>query len=424
MNFVYIDPGLINYAGHHTSFCRHLTRALRQHGHTVSIYGNRYMVDSIRRDLNATPVFRANPYTEYVPEHHTEADPICGWLKAFEIIWQATLEDLGFVKEPSPDDLIYWNSAFPPQLVALTHWLKRLPDARRPKVILELNLDSGIEAGRDEEGKLQFQVPDPRLKQRPTLWRYAALLLNDPGLRDRIKLINYEATTIAGYEYLMKQPVEAWVPPFAGLEAAHSRVGKRAFAIGILGYQREEKGFKLVPELVKRLLDARRDIAILVHNCDPAFMADVQAELRKMASCFDRLVLREGPLAPGGWERTLASCDLILCPYDPVAFETRCSGMLNEAIANAIPVVVPAKTSLSRMLEDFGSPGAVFESWSACSVAAAVNTVLDAYDGHAQSAFDASVRWRQEHSVDQLVEKMTGWAVASRNEPVLAAADA
>src|SRR5689334_15884593 len=110
MKFVYVDPGLYAYGGHHATFCRHLTQCLQDRGHVVDIYASRYAANDLQRDMGLKPLFRANPYTQYFPEYETELDPICGWLKAFETSWQATLEDLEFVPRPDPDDIIYWNS--------------------------------------------------------------------------------------------------------------------------------------------------------------------------------------------------------------------------------------------------------------------------------------------------------------------------
>jgi glycosyltransferase involved in cell wall biosynthesis len=422
MKFVYLDPGLISYAGHHASFGWHLTEALRHRGHRVKVYGHKSMAGPVRSDFNAIPLFRANPYIDYLPEHETVFDPICGWMKTFETIWQSTLEDLSFVEPPSQDDIVYVNSAFPAQLVAIIHWLKRMRQDAMPKVVMELNLDSGVVTSHDEAGEPRFEVPDPRISPKPMLWRYAGMLLTAPELQGRLKLVNFEASTIGGYEYLLRTRVEAWRAPFAAPRSASCRAGKRGFAIGILGYQREEKGFHLVPEISRQLLSARSDVAILVHNCDATYVKDVQDELRAMAATEKRVVLREGAVAPQRWADTLAVCDLILCPYDPVAFETRCSGMLNEALANAIPVVVPAKTSLATMFEEFGCPGATFETWDAGSVADAAQRVLNEYDTHAQKAFEASRRWRDEYSVADLVKNIENWAAESWCESLAAPA--
>ena len=408
MNFIYLDPGLLNFAGHHATFCRNLADSLCRRGHTVSIYGNIAAAKNVQRDLKAVPLFRANPYTQYLPLYETIRDPICGWLKSFEVVWQATAQDLGQLKLPSQDDVIYWNSAFPAQLTALLHWLGSLPEDRRPYVIVELNMDSGALAKTDGEGNESFEIPDPQVNEKPFLWRYAGMLLSDPKIRNRIKLINFESSTVPGYEYLLREPVDAWNPPFCANANVQSRVGKRGFAIGILGHQREEKGFTLVPNLAKRLLSERQDIALLVHNAEPAFMWKTQIDLRELAAQENRLVLMEGAI-PDRWMETVNSCDLILCPYDPVAFKTRCSGMLNESLANGIPVIVPANTSLSRMFEEFKSPGATFEEWTVESIAASVLSVLDAYDEHARRAFEASEKWAKEYSVDGLAGNIIGW---------------
>jgi glycosyltransferase involved in cell wall biosynthesis len=418
MNFIYLDPGLVNFAGHHATFCRNLVDSLYRRGHTVSIYSSVAVTKNVQHELKAVPLFRANPYNQYWAEYETTPDPICGWLRSFEVIWQATVQDLTRLK-PSQEDVIYWNSAFPAQLTALAHWLGSLTEDRRPRAVVELNLDSGAIL-KNEGGKEYFEIPDPQVNEKPFLWRYAGMLLSDPKIRGHIKLINFESSTIPAYQYLLRQSVERWNPPFCASGNVQSRVGKRAFAVGLLGYQREEKGFTLVPDLARRLLSERQDIALLVHNAEPAFMWKTQLDLRELAARESRLVLMEGAI-PDRWMETVNSCDLILCPYDPVAFKTRCSGMLNESLANGIPVIVPANTSLSRMVEDFQSPGATFEEWTVESIAAAVNDVLNNYDEHAQKAFEASEKWAKEYSVEGLASNVIGWAEEAQKQQALAA---
>lgn len=418
MNFIYLDPGLVNFAGHHATFCRNLVNSLYRRGHTVSIYGSVAVAKNVQQDLKVVPLFRANPYSQYFPEHETAPDPICGWLKNFELVWQATMQDLSRLQPPSQDDVIYWNSAFPAQLAALAHWLGGLPEDRRPHAVVELNLDSGAVL-KNDGGKDCFEIPNPAVNDKPFLWRYAGMLLIDPRIQNRIKLINFEPSTIPGYEFLLREPVEAWNPPFCASANVQSRVGKRAFAIGVLGYQREEKGFTLIPDLAERLLAERQDIALLVHNAEPAFMWRTQSDLRELAARESRLVLMEGAI-PDRWMETVNSCDVILCPYDPVAFKTRCSGMLNESLANGIPVIVPANTSLSRMFEEFGSPGAVFEEWTVESIAASVRGVLNAYDEYARRALQACEKWTRDHSVESLTGNIIAWAEQKQKQRAFA----
>jgi hypothetical protein len=51
MNFIYPDPGLLNFAGDHAEFCRNLVNSLHRKGHTVAVYGNVAMAKNVQRDL-------------------------------------------------------------------------------------------------------------------------------------------------------------------------------------------------------------------------------------------------------------------------------------------------------------------------------------------------------------------------------------
>src|SRR5581483_3197505 len=77
----------------------------------------------------------------------------------------------------------------------------------------------------------------------------------------------------------------------------------------------------------------------------------------------------------------------------PEAFATRFSALTCEAIANAIPLVVPARTSLGTLVNEFGGPGTLFERFDAASIVEAVNRALDDFDRYAELAQAAARQW-------------------------------
>jgi glycosyltransferase involved in cell wall biosynthesis len=151
------------------------------------------------------------------------------------------------------------------------------------------------------------------------------------------------------------------------------------------------------------LLAGEPGIRLLVHNSAPGEMPDVQAGLRAMAAVEPRLTLNEQSPVLAGYNDLLAASDLLLCPYEPARYVASHSGILMEAMANAIPIVLPWGTAPSRLLEDFGDPGCVFGNYTVESIVAATRSVLADFDGFAARALTAARQWNATMGVKNMV---------------------
>jgi glycosyltransferase involved in cell wall biosynthesis len=183
-----------------------------------------------------------------------------------------------------------------------------------------------------------------------------------------------------------------------------SRVGARPCTVSVIGHQRVEKGYGLMPDVVRILQASGEDIRLLIHNGDPREMADAQQAVRKLAATDARIRLDERVADPAIWSELLDASDLIVCPYEPSRYALSASAVASEAIANAIPVVVPGHTALSRLVREFGGPGTTFEGFDAVSVAAGVLEALRNFDQLAELAYLAAGRWAERFGPDRLVE--------------------
>ena len=98
-----------------------------------------------------------------------------------------------------------------------------------------------------------------------------------------------------------------------------------------------EKGYGLLPELVRLLADAAR---FTIHS-GPIGAADdplVQRAHRKLRALEGTgLTLLERPLPPEGYLALLCAADLLLLLYDAQAYGPRSSGILAEARAMGVP---------------------------------------------------------------------------------------
>jgi glycosyltransferase involved in cell wall biosynthesis len=404
MLFGYLDTGLMNNLGHHANSARHIVAEIRSRGIACAVLGHNDMEQSLRSELTATPWFRWHTY------FRVDMDPICGWLMDFHTAARATTEDMNRLLGISPKDIIYINSVQPPQFMAVVQWAKAMPPDQRPTVIMEFGTDPGLVANETPNG-LIFSAVDPRIDSRSVLLRYTARQL-DEGDRRWLRLATFDSQSSNIFQMLLDFPVGTLPLPHQAVTPCRDRTGSRPFTIGILGHQRGEKGYDKVPALVERLLADRDDIRILVHNGCPDGMPAEQQQLRAIAARNSRLELDERTADGVLWAQLLDRTDLIVCPYLRNRFISSYSAVASEAMANAIPVVVPEGTTMHAVIREFGEPGTIFREETVDAIQAATNAALDDFDRLAGLAKQASIRWGITRGAKCLVDTLLSWQAA------------
>jgi hypothetical protein len=165
--FFYADPGLFNNLGHHANNCRFIAGEARARGLDVKVLSFCNIDAQLQSEVGAIPFFRA------VTSLITDGDPISGWLNAFQVVAEITREDLARIPDIGPDDVMYFSSALPAQLMALAQWMGALPRDRLPLVVVEFGIDPGVDMQPGPDG-LVYGVRDPRVDARALLFRSAA----------------------------------------------------------------------------------------------------------------------------------------------------------------------------------------------------------------------------------------------------------
>jgi hypothetical protein len=402
MRFFYLDPGLQDDVGHHANYCRYIVGELRARGVQTLVYAPLWVDQALRSELAAIPHFRVYTYAE------SDGDPVSGWLTGFESFARITREDLCRLPATEPSDIVYMSSARPVQLMALVEWRRALPSDRRPTVVSE-SVGTGLRVQHTSEG-LQANVPDPRSEPRPTLFRYVAKRLpkEQPA---RFHVVTFGQIPSEMFNALLEYPVHTLPLPYRSVIPLRSRAGTRPAVVAILGHQRSAKGYDRLPEITEELLCARPDIRLLVQHVSPIGPPEIGQKLRDMAASNDRLVLEEQPAGKTEWPQLLERSDLILCPHRPEFYIAGFSSVAAEALANGIPLVVPAPTPLAALLAECGGPGTTFSQFEPAAIAAATGLALDDFDHFAELAYAAALQWSQTRGpvrmVDQLMSLVT-----------------
>jgi glycosyltransferase involved in cell wall biosynthesis len=300
------------------------------------------------------------------------------------------------------DDIVYFSSVQPAQFMAAARWYLSVPEENRFVVAIEFGTDAGVDSKLVPEGnRFEIALRDFWVDQRPLFYRYAGRqLAPDP----RFILSTFDPASSSIYGQLTGHAV--WtlpVPRFADI-APVSR-GRRPITVSFLGHQRWDKGYHLVPAIARMLLADCPDIKLLIHNGAPGEMPEVQDAVRQLSGD-PRVSVCEGIAGPGQWESLLMQSDLIVSPYEPSRFSASYSAVTCEALAHGIPMVVPANTSLSRLLDDFGNPGVTFDRHDPSVITLAVKRALARFDILSGLAMSSAARWRETMGADKTVDML------------------
>ena len=392
MRFFYCDSGLTNDRGHHANSCRAIAGEMRRRGVETQVLACVDVDAKLQRELGAKPCFLASTYWL------SDGDPICGWLSAFLFAWRKTADDFRRLDaEIGADDLVFVNSAMPAQLLGLISWMTS--SAKPFRAVVEFGSDPGLDVTFTETG-LNVEVRDPRIDARGTLYAYAGQQISESLLR-RLAMATFDPESSATYSKLLLRPVRTLPVPRGRVTAARSRAGSPPLTVAVLGHQRPEKGYSLVPEIFAELsrLFPPEAVRFLAHHCTADSMRDAHEALKQL----DRCSVDERLADEGTWKELLDRSDLILCPYEPGRFAVSYSAIACEAIANGIPFIGPAGTTLERISREFQS-GIAFREWTVESIVQTVAKAVGDFDALAAKAAAGAEKWGRLHGPARCVD--------------------
>lgn len=355
------DPGYIRIGGHHVEWDSLIARELVERGHEVRLYCSSEVTETAAQAFAAygpvMPLFDVSPYARLDDPQREQSFLLDAASSTGRVLQQAGAADLWL-----------WPTLFPAHLLACAEAGPAAPVAgcihHEPSYMLasgrkcwELAIDASIEAGLN----LNLSTTTPALRA-----LYARIA---PG-------ISIDCAPIA----------------HDGLPPAKPKTRMRR--IGFFGQQRREKGVDLLGPLIAKLLDAGYEVVL--HDSKGAPDIGSRTNLTTLGYLDD-------------FAREIARCDLVVTPYDPVQYHFRLSGIVAEALACGVPVVVPSATASMRLARESGA-GVAFANRSTNSIFQAICTARNRYPELAQSAFTTSRAWASRHGIGKFVDHLLGSA--------------
>ncbi|OYQ31574.1 hypothetical protein CHU95_20750 [Niveispirillum lacus] len=185
--------------------------------------------------------------------------------------------------------------------------------------------------------------------------------------------------------------------------------------LAYIGDAREEKGYPLLPEMVRQMWDSHfrtgRVRLLAQSNFNVAggepSVPEARQRLRQFPS--PEVQLLTSALDTQAYYGLLAAADIVLIPYDCERYQARSSGIMVQAQCAGKVVV----TSSGSWMETRGATGTVTFDEPANFVAA-VRRAADGFAGLQQQAAAAAQAWRSEASADHfmaVLEQAHDWTV-------------
>lgn len=376
------DPSLIGHAGHCFEYLASLVPAARARGYEPVLLGNRAVTDDLREAHGVAPAFTHWCDARYGSPERTR--------RLHESDLARELLDVSRHFAVTADDFFLINTLRHWALRGVVDWLESLPDSTCPTVALVLHF-TAFPNPSQSDGTVEF-------------YRQAFTRIARSPVCDRIKLLADSDALADEYRGIAPQLSFAVAPiPHTHALPVRSR-STGAFTAGYVGEARANKGFHLLPRLVRRAAEENiRGVEFHIHSFahDPnsAFVRRALAGLRHPSV---RLYPDEMPA--GEYQRFVASLDLVLLPYTLENYHAQTSGVFAEAMANGSLIVAPRGSWPARQLAEFGG-GAAFNPGDAEDFARVTLRVIAERNRFAESTKRVK-RWREFHNPERFLQVM------------------
>ncbi len=401
MRVIYLDAALIGELGHFAGVCRSVKAALTDAGHEVVVCGHQQVDTRLQEELQIQRLFRLHPNARL------SEDPLCGWLVSYSQAAKVTVEDLSRLEGLTANDLVIYDCPRPAQISAVVQWAQqRFQPQTCPRIIFMPGWPTGLAVERNESGAAtSWRIFD----QASCLYRLAAQQIH-PAFRQKFRFGCPEPSGAAAeaYSFLLNHPVASLPAVHRSTVGPRDRLGVDVPNVAFLGEQRFDKGYPLVPGIVRELLARDGKLKVLVQNSWER-MEEQNRELQEIAARDSRLTLRIGTLSKPDWNQQLFEADLVVLPYHLSTYGTNISGVGAEALANGIPQVVPANTGMARLVQRYGNPGVIVPASEQDAFVDGVMQAVQTYQALAARAAAAREQWANENAPENLAAALCNW---------------
>ena len=411
MEVIFLDNGLISKGEHSYNLAAKLAAALSRRRLRYRMFGVTSLAQSIADELAAVPHFQRSLYdgvdfSRGVQRLRSVAALLRGTqahgpFRSERKTWNALNETFERDLEALPSGV--WNSAnlvvvpaiSQNQISGLIRYLLRQPYDRLPRVVCQLMFPpSWTPWGQIAVRGEQFYRDAFQLAA-PLLGRVLFFTVENEAMQALISGDFGVGTKIL--------PV-----PFDASPRNENREGP--VRLGFFGYSKCDKGFHLLPKAIALCQRDRLDAEFIVQIQHTGWeQRIIEADLALRALKGVRVV--EGVLTSAEYAAWTSQADVMLLPYDPVAFgAARGSGIFTESVAAGRPIVASKGTFAGASVEKNQAEGEVFAPHTSEEMAAAIARLVPRLPSCNLRAAERAAAFARDHNADAYVDVLLAHA--------------
>ncbi|HEY7748837.1 MAG TPA: glycosyltransferase [Aestuariivirgaceae bacterium] len=356
MKVALLDPGLVDTAGHHADVDLRIAQAFVAKGVEPIVYANSKITAACLEMFHDSKIqieglFQVGAYRR----------PWYNLNEKFSI-WMVARNILTSLKHIPRADLWLWPTLTLHQFIA-TQWLQK---QQFMIGCAWFDADMGYRCGT------------------------AAWTASTRRAHSEFALVTFDAPSTQHYSGITSgvSPRQLPVPFDGGPEKADRKPG---ITIGFFGSHRGERG----GDILRRLVEAIKARGWQVRAQNNEGFPDVGVK--------DCVVIP--PFVPD-LAREMLRCDIVVWPSDPVKYRNKSSGIVFQAIACGLPIVVPSNCRPRLMLNDFGLQYPGFNEASVPQILFAIERTFARLEHYRQMAAKAAERWREQHGTARFVDSI------------------
>jgi glycosyltransferase involved in cell wall biosynthesis len=405
MEIIVLDTGLISKGEHSYTLASKLAEALGRRRLPYRMFGASSLAPSITEELGAVPHFQHSLYDGVdFPPSIQRLRSVMAFLRGAPApissrseskTWKELNDSFEADLKALPSDV--WN---PANLVAvpaisqnqnlgLIRLLLAQPETQLPRVVCQLMFPPSWTPWGDiaTHGRQFYEEA----------FRLAA------PLREKILFFTVENEAM---QALMQEDfgIAAKILPVPFDAAPRKENPGGTLRLGFFGYSKSDKGFHLLPkaiELCQRQGLNAEFIIQVQHSGWEQPVIEADRALRTLKNV--RIV--EGVLSSADYAAWTSQIDVMLLPYDPIAFGgARGSGIFTESLAAGRPVIASKGTFAGTSIANAQAEGEVFAPYTSEALAAAIVRLIPRLPACNAQAKDRAKTFAREHNADAYLD--------------------
>jgi len=404
---IWLDNGLISKGEHSYNFAVKLAGFLSRRSLRSRIFGVQAMDPSIVEELGAAAHFKRSIYESMGPwigekqlrsigavfQARRASGTICSERRTWKALNRRFERDLQALPLSvwNPNNLVIVPTISQNQILGLIRYLLRRPQEQLPRVVCALMFPPtwtpwGEVAVRGE----QYYRRAFRLAA-PLLGRCLFFTVENKAMQSLFR---------------RSFGIEAEILPIPFDGSPRREIGEGPVRVGFFGTSKCDKGFHLLPKAIELCQHQRLDAEFVVqihHNGWEQRTIEAEHALRELKD----VQFVEGVLSTTEYALRTSQVDVMLLPYDPVAFGgARGSGIFTESVVAGRPIVASKGTFAGESIEMNEAEGEVFSPHTSEELAAAIARLVSRFPACKVRAAERAEAFAQHHNADAYLGRL------------------